>query len=254
MLKLSRKAVAAVLSLAGICVAGSQVKAAQIYMNISDIHPPIAGLVGLDNTGHLVSLGGLDDFIISDNATPPLVFANSYFNITSGFQVGTTIIADSNNNSVIDTGDSIAASIGPGTFQIISTTLGVLLNGTFNGANLSTSVNASSVTINSGVVNGLSLTPTLALASFGIVGFQPDESFALNAVGIQPGVQVAGATEIFPGSGLYRGILQPFAVGQIPTTSGALDMNANLVIVPEPASIGLLAVGALAMAARRNRA
>lgn len=250
MSKLSRSMLAAALSVMGLTAAASQSQAAIFYMNISDSHPPVGGVAGF-NGANVVSLGGIDDFVMTDGVTPAMTFPLAQFNITSGFAVGTTLIADTNSSTFADNGDTITANIGPGTFDIVSP-LGILVHGSFANASLNTFVGSTAVTINSANVNGLDLVPGPVLTGLGIVDFLPSESFALNIVGIAgPGVQLAGAAPVFPG--LFLGSMAPFAIGQAPSTSGSVNLVADLV-VPEPASLGMLSVGALGLLARRRRA
>jgi hypothetical protein len=255
MSKMNRTALAAALSLVGLAAFGSQSKAAVIheYMNISDIHAPIGGIAGLNASGNIVGLGGVDDFYITDGSVLPFVFPNSHFEVTGGFAVATAVVTDTNGNNVADPGESVDALIGPGTFDIVNGA-GVVLHGTFGGATLNTAIGSSAVTINtsSAIGGGLSLSAgPVMVSNLGSLAFQPDESFALNIVGIAPGVQVGTPTVVAPG--YLTASLLPFAVNQSPSSSGSIDLRAEL--VPEPASFGLIGLGvAAAMGARRRKA
>jgi hypothetical protein len=255
MSKMNRTALAAALSLVGLAAFGSQSKAAVIheYMNISDIHAPIGGIAGLDASGNIVGLGGVDDFYITDGSVLPFVFPGSHFEVTGGFTVATALVTDANGNHAADLGESVDAVIGSGTFDIVNND-GVVLHGVFNGATLNTAIGSSSVTINtsSGTGGGLLLTPgPVMIANLGNLAFQPEESFALNIVGITPGVQVGTTTEVF--AGYLTADLLPFAINQSTASSGSIDLRAEL--VPEPASFGLIGLGvAAALGARRRKA
>jgi hypothetical protein len=254
MSKMNRTALAAALSLVGLAAFGSQSKAAVIheYMNISDIHAPIGGIAGLNASGNIVGLGGVDDFYITDGSVLPFVFPNSHFEVTSGFAVGTALVTDTNGNNAADPGESVDALIGPGTFDIVNGA-GVVLHGVFAGASLNTAIGSSSVTINTSSSSGslsLSAGPVM-VANLGSLEFQPDEWFARNIVGFAPGVQVGTPTVIVPG--YLSASLLPFAVNQSPSSSGSIDLRAEL--VPEPASFGLVGLGvAAALGARRRKA
>ena len=129
----------------------------------------------------------------------------------------------------------------------------------FAGASLNTAIGSSSVTINTSSSSGslsLSAGPVM-VTNLGSLAFQPDESFALNIVGIAPGVQVGTPTVIVPG--YLSASLLPFAVDQpnplfsSSSSSGSIDLRAEL--VPEPASFGLIGLGvAAALGARRRKA
>lgn len=246
-----RKLTVLSLAVAGLVTAlGMQANAAPMtaYMSISDINPPITGVAAFDGT-NIVSLGGIDTFTITDGISA--AFVNSHFDITSGFALtGTPLITDSNGSSSADNGDLVSASLGAGTFQIVSPA-GVLVTGSFSSAGLNTTVGSTAVTINSANVRGLDLTPGPVLQSLGILDFIPSESFALSITGISPGVQIGPATLLFPGH--YNAALLPFGVNQTPSTSGSVDLVAGEV-VPEPASLSLIGLGALAAIGRRRRA
>jgi hypothetical protein len=255
MSKMNRTALAAALSLAGLAAFGSPTKAAVIheYMNLSDIHAPIGGIAGLDASGNIVGLGGVDDFYITDGTVLPFVFPNSHFEVTSGFAVATALVTDTNGNNAADPGESVDAQIGPGTFDIVNGA-GVVLHGVFAGATLNTAIGSTSVTINTSFSSGnLSLTAgPVMVANLGSLAFQGSESFALNIVGIaSPGVQVGTSSVLYPG--YLSASLLPFAVNQSPSSSGSIDLRAEL--VPEPASLGLIGLGvAAAFGARRRKA
>lgn len=250
MSKLSRSALAAALSLIGLTAAASQSQAAIFYMNLSDSHPPIGGVAGFNGT-NILSLGGIDDFVMTDGVTPAMTFPLAHFDITSGFAVTQTRIFDINGSGTANNGDLVIADIGAGAFDIVSP-LGVLVHGSFTNASLSTFLGSTTITINSANVNGLDLVPGPVLTALGVADFLPSESFALNVVGIAgPGVQLAGVPTL--GTGYYIGSMAPFAIGQSPSSAGSVNLVADLV-VPEPASLGLLSVGALGLLARRRLA
>jgi hypothetical protein len=248
---MSRKYAALSLVVAGLvgAVIGTRAEAAPLtaYMNFSDINPPIGGVAGFDGT-KVVALGGLDTFTITDGVSA--TYPNAHFEILSGFGIsGPALVTDSNGSAAADAGDLVSATLGSGMFQIVSPA-GVLVTGSFTSAGLNTTVGSSAVTINSANVRGLDLTPGPVLQGLGITDFVPNESFALNIVGITPGVQIGAATLVFAGH--YSAPLLAFGDGPNAGTSGSVDLVAGEVI-PEPASIGLLSVGALGLLARRRR-
>jgi hypothetical protein len=225
-------------------MSGSQAQAAIVNMNLSDINAPITGVAGFNGT-NVVSLGGIDNFIITGYPT----FTQAQFNITSGFTVTSTNVVDTNLNGLADAGEQLFSAIGAGVFNIVNPS-GVIVQGSFSQATLVSSVGGSSVTINAANVDGLDLTPGPVLTGLGVLSLNPPEDFSVNVVGIQPGVQVSGVSNVF--AGLLSGTLAPFGIGQDPVTSGSVNMSADL-IVPEPASLGLVAVGAMGVLARRRR-
>ncbi len=82
----------------------------------------------------------------------------SSFNITGGFGVTSAYVFDSIPNGLVDVGEAIFGSIGPGSFNITNG-VGVILSGFFASGTLTSAFGATAGSLSASNINGLVLTP-----------------------------------------------------------------------------------------------
>jgi hypothetical protein len=184
-----------------------------------------------------------------DNGTYSQSYSTVSLTITSGFNVTSAFVFDSNNNGV-GPGDPVFASLGSGSFSL-DDLLGNILTGSFTTASFSSALGASAGSLSASDATGLTLIKGPQFQN--VSGIDPTPTgFSISLSSIPGGVFTTP-------NGANIGQFFPVTINAFSNlATGSADVSGRINVVPEPGTAVLLLTGGLgvglpALLRRRSR-